>query len=169
MIPKGALPEFAFRTQRNRHRGLPWFGDDCSSAWSPNRQFNPCFKVYGLPLKDMSRPDPIKYDDFSEYIDMFRNEYHVGDSVNAIEIDKNSAGMNAGENIERDAISGKILKMHIDYDNKRLRVFLIKDGTSESFEVYPSTIFSDSYMYECVKKQYFNHINESKIVNKLNK
>lgn len=161
MIPNSILPEFAYRVRRNYHRGFPWFGDDCSSTVSPNRQFNPAFKVYALSLRDCSRPEIGKYTEFDDYVDSFMRMHHIGDTVNAIAMDGKYHSEN-GEDMT--SVYGRIIKMEIDYENCRIRVYVVHGDDSQTTEVYPDTIFDESFVQESLARKLnkYRKINEKR-------
>ncbi len=163
MIPNERIPEFAYRLQRNYHRGFPWFGDDCSSGISPNRQFNPAFKVYALALRDMSFQDGGSFTEFDDYVSQFRSMHHIGDCVNAIAMDGKYNKSIEGEE-EATSIYGKIIKIEVDYENMRIRVYLVHGDDMQTTEVYPDTLFNEDYVQESLQRKLRNYqkINENR-------
>ena len=168
MLPNSTFPEFAYRSQKNYHRGFPWFGDDCNLGISPNKQFDVTFKVYMLPIKDLSRSETSAYTDFDEYVNVFKNTHHIGDAVNAIAMDGKYNTSIDGES-EATSIFGRIIKIEIDYTNNRIRVFLVHGDESKISEVYPDTLFNEDYVQESlsmffrtIKLKNYKKINEKR-------
>jgi hypothetical protein len=119
-----------------------------------NSSFNPAFKVYSLPLSDMSRPETNKYDMFDQYFDEFRSTFKIGDLVNAIIINNQHSSKS-----EEVGLLGKINKYIVDHENKRIRVFIISDMDNELHEVYPETIFSRDGLYETLMNRFEENYN----------
>jgi len=132
--------------KRNFASSLPWTGSSLGITTS-NTAFNPAFKVYGLPLSDMSRPQSSKYSKFDSYVDEFKTVFNVGNLVNAIIINPNDPS-SQDDNI---GICGKISRYIIDYENKRIRVFVFSDVHNEEYEVHTHTIFNKDEIYENLK------------------
>lgn len=141
---RNIYPERVIQTLRNFHQGFPWTGYDGGVGLaSSNAAFNPAFKIYGLPLSDMSRPQTSHYTDFDVYIDDFRDKFRVGDYLQAIIINNQH-----NKDQEHVGVVGRLNKFVIDTENKRLRVFVISDVDNETYEVYPETIINKDRIQE---------------------
>lgn len=146
----GQEPERIFRAMRNPYQGFPWTGDFGMGITASCAAFNPAFKVYSLPLHDMSRPETNKIDMFDELVTEFQETFKVGDSVNAIRISPDG-----NKNM---SITGKISDYRIDYQNKRIRVYVRDDKDMSVSEVYPETLFNNDGLYESLKRNFNDSI-----------
>lgn len=141
---KGLYPERIIQTLRNFHQGFPWSGNDGGiGVPSTNPSFTPVFKVYGLPLSDMSRPQHNAYSAFDSYVDEFKTKFRIGDYLNAIIINNHHE-----QNKDIVGVVGRLNRYSIDYENKRLRIYVISDTDNQLYEVYPETIVNKDRIQE---------------------
>lgn len=141
---RNQYPERVIQTLRNFHQGFPWSGYDGGVGLaSSNAAFNPAFKVYGLPLSDMSRPQKNHYTNFDNYVDEFRSKFRIGDYLQAIIINNHH-----NQDEENVGVVGRLCKYIIDNENMRLRIFVISDIDNQVYEVYPETIINKDRIQE---------------------
>ena len=133
------LPLRQISTFRNFMDTLPWANNPGGFEFASQRGvFHPAILIKLLPVKDMSLPQEIKYDNFDAYVDDVKQKIRKGMQVKAIKIN----GQN--EPTGKDFVSGIIEEVLVEHKHKRIRVFVRDVRTNERVEVYLETVYTEN-------------------------
>ena len=77
------------------------------------------------------------------YVDEFKTKFRIGDYLNAIIINNHHE-----QNKDIVGVVGRLNRYSIDYENKRLRIYVISDTDNQLYEVYPETIVNKDRIQE---------------------
>lgn len=141
------IPYFGVQSFRNFYDGMPYSGQGGMEWITKRGVFSTPMVIKMIPMRDMSLPAPTsQYTDFDALVYNVRNGLPKGSKVKAIKV------------IEGKGITGVVSDIKIDYDQKRVRIFVREGDSNQVFEVYPESIYRDISVREC--KSYVMSLSE---------
>ena len=128
-------------TFRNFHHHLPYRGrNDYFGSINSSPGMGDAFSIRQLQLKDMAPAPVMLIDDFDLLVYNIRTNLVPGERIKAVPV----------ADREGDAISGRVVKILIDYKKKTVRV-IMRDEEMKHVEIFPETIYRiDRDAYESI-------------------
>ena len=131
-------PYFGVQSFKNFYDNIPYQGQG-GMEWIVKRGvFTTPMVIKLIPVRDMSLPPTEnEYNDFDALVNNVKQNLPRGSKVKAIKV------------VENKTIEGFVGDIKIDYDKRRIRIFVREKDTNQVAEVYPESIYRDVSVREC--------------------